>query len=289
MFKYFLLFFFSLDYGTGISTYQLRLSSRMQSENFFYSPLPDQISNLQTFRTSIDQIKGDFVPSAGNFEWLKYYQSKDDSIVIDRNVAMGSTKPKSREAKFNEELRRRKPEYTYTKQYTIFCGTFNVNCVLPNDISLKEWFSVVSEPPDIFAIAFQEIDMKPDTILFSETRPDHQWIEKIMDGVRSDIAYVHLATVRFVGMQLTLVIRKELRTSIKQCHTDMVGTGTLKYGNKGGIGISIKLNESCICFINSHLAAHQNEVERRNEDYNEIMRRMQFTEGIKRRCIFEHE
>lgn len=279
-----------LDYGSGISTYQLRLSNRTQSEKFFYSPLPDQLSNLQTFRTSIEQIKSKFVPSAGNFEWLKYYQSRDDSIVIDRNVAMGSVQPQSREAKFNEELRRRKPEYTFTNHYKIFCGTFNVNCILPNDIYLKEWLSVVSESPDIYAIAFQEIDMKPDTIIFSETRPDRKWIEKIMDGLFSGVDYVELATVRFVGMQLTLVIKKELRMNIKQCHTEMVGTGTLKYGNKGGIGISIKLNESFICFINSHLAAHQSEVERRNEDYNEIMRRMQFTEGIiRRRSILEHE
>lgn len=279
-----------IDQGSGISTYQLRLSNRDQSERFFYSPTPDQIGSLQAFRSTFEQIKSQFVPSAGNFEWLMYYQgNKDDAIVIDRNVAMGTAKPQTREEKFSEELRRRKSEYTFTNQYKIFCGTFNVNCILPNDIYLKEWLSVVAEPPDIYAIAFQEIDMKPDTIIFSETRPDRQWIEKILDGVCSGVEYVELMTVRFVGMQLTLVIKKGLRTSVKQCHTDMVGTGTLKYGNKGGIGISIKLNETSICFVNSHLAAHQSEVERRNEDYHEIIRRMQFTEGIRRRSIYEHE
>lgn len=283
-------FSFEVDQGSGISTYQLRLSNRDQSERFFYSPTPDQISNLQAFRSTFEQIKSQFVPSAGNFEWLMYYQgNKDDAIVIDRNVAMGTAKPQTREEKFSEELRRRKSEYTFTNQYKIFCGTFNVNCILPNDIYLKEWLSVVAEPPDIYAIAFQEIDMKPDTIIFSETRPDRQWIEKILDGVCSGVEYVELMTVRFVGMQLTLVIKKGLRTSVKQCHTDMVGTGTLKYGNKGGIGISIKLNETSICFVNSHLAAHQSEVERRNEDYHEIIRRMQFTEGIRRRSIYEHD
>lgn len=277
------------DSGTGISMYQLRISHMQYNERYFYFPDPERLATLATFRQMIDQVKSKFIPSAGNFEWLRYYQSNEDSMVIDRSVAMGSAEPQSREAKFKEELNKRMSEYTFYNDYKIFCGTFNVNCIIPNDIYLKEWLSVVSEPPDLYAIAFQEIDMAPNTIILSETRPDRQWIEKIMDGVCSGVDYVELATVRFVGMQLTLVIKRSLRTHIKQCHTDMVGTGTLKYGNKGGVGVSIKLGETFICFVNSHLAAHQSEVERRNEDYNEIMRRMQFTEGIKRRSVNEHE
>ena len=36
-------------------------------------------------------------------------------------------------------------------------------------------------------------------------------------------------------------------------------------GNKGGVGISFKLFDTSICFVNSHFAAHQDEVERRNQ------------------------
>jgi phosphatidylinositol-bisphosphatase len=42
-------------------------------------------------------------------------------------------------------------------------------------------------------------------------------------------------------------------------------------GNKGGVAISLKYGETLLGFVNCHLAAHQDMVERRNEDYREIV------------------
>lgn len=66
-------------------------------------------------------------------------------------------------------------------------------------------------------------------------------------------------------------------------------------GNKGGVGVSMQINEAYICFVNSHLAAHLNEVDRRKEDHDEIRRRMMFEYdsniqfGLPRRSIDEHK
>lgn len=60
-------------------------------------------------------------------------------------------------------------------------------------------------------------------------------------------------------------------------------------GNKGGVGVSMQINEAFICFVNSHLAAHLSEIDRRKEDHDEIIRRMQFEYGISRRSIDEHK
>lgn len=49
------------------------------------------------------------------------------------------------------------------------------------------------------------------------------------------------------------------------------------------------INEAFLCFVNSHLAAHTSEIERRKEDHEEIIRRMQFTYGISRKAIDEHK
>lgn len=51
----------------------------------------------------------------------------------------------------------------------------------------------------------------------------------------------------------------------------------------------MQINEAFICFVNSHLAAHSSEIERRKEDHDEIIRRMQFEYGIARRSIDEHK
>ena len=41
-------------------------------------------------------------------------------------------------------------------------------------------------------------------------------------------------------------------------------------GNKGAIAIRFQLFDSYFCFVNSHLAAGHDELERRNEDFKDI-------------------
>lgn len=100
---------------------------------------------------------------------------------------------------------------------------------------------------------------------------------------------VHLESVRLVGMMLTVFVKASLRSKISKVLKSDVGTGTLKFGNKGGVGISFQLNETFICFVNAHLAAHVSEVDRRNEDHDEIIRRMSFNDGFRTRSILEHD
>lgn len=50
-----------------------------------------------------------------------------------------------------------------------------------------------------------------------------------------------------------------------------------KQGNKGGVGVRLRFYDSYMCFIGSHLAAFTDQVDRRNQDFAEICKRLTFT------------
>lgn len=192
----------------------------------------------------------------------------------------------------SEEVRSRRGEYTIKQDFKIYIGTWNVNSLNPeNPISLREWLHTIDDTPDIYVIGLQEIAMDADTIIRNVTKVIHTWNERIMEGVHPDAEYEELASIRFVGMQLTVLIKKEIQSAVCDIMTAMVPRGALNVcGNKGGIGISFCLHESLFCFINAHLTAHQQQQEKRNEDYQEIANRMLFVEeGCKTRSVLSHE
>ena len=48
----------------------------------------------------------------------------------------------------------------------------------------------------------------------------------------------------------------------------MLGIGK----NKGGVALALRLRNTRLCFVNSHLAAHQDKVIQRNQDVRNILR-----------------
>ncbi|XP_065091560.1 inositol polyphosphate 5-phosphatase OCRL [Ochlerotatus camptorhynchus] len=252
------------------------------SRDNFISKLKSQIS---TYKTRSSEKAAVTFPL--DFAWLDYYK-RADMLLIDRSIAEGSQAPKSRDSKFKEELERRRHEYIVYEPYKIYTATWNVNGQTSEDIELPEWLSTTEDPPDIYAVGFQEIEWTPEKIIMNETKIDRTWVDKVMSGLHKSAVYVEVASVRLVGMMLTVAVKKSLRDRISDCLTAAVGTGTLKWGNKGGVGVSFQMNEALLCFVNTHLAAHTQEVDRRNEDHDEIIRRMSFEKTFRGRSINEH-
>ena len=62
---------------------------------------------------------------------------------------------------------------------------------------------------------------------------------------------------------------------ITNVKSDCLATGIQNMvGNKGGICISFNLGKSSLAFVSCHLAAGQNAVDRRNQDFDNIFRKL---------------
>lgn len=221
------------------------------------------------------------------FVWLKKYHCKGpDDMIIESMVVSRSgvaqTQPSApvaiRESLIKHKMADKEQEYTFNKNFTVFCGTWNVNDKSPV-IPLKGWLNMNKEPPDIYAVGFQELDLSKETFLFDQTFREDEWYNAVISCVNEQAKYVKVEKVRLVGMMLIILIKAKHISHVQNVICNTVGTGIMgKMGNKGGVSIRFDLHNTSLCFVNSHLAAHVEEYERRNQDFRDICMRTRFVQ-----------
>ncbi|MCP9260301.1 BMA-OCRL-1 [Dirofilaria immitis] len=173
----------------------------------------------------------------------------------------------SRRDEIEEVMRDWESRYSTYTTSSIFVTTFNVNGRMPTLEALPNWLTCGgASAPDFYIIGLQEMDLSPQAFLMNTSTRHTGWQIVVQKSLPASAAYILVQEVRLVGILLMIYRRIDCKVQVKDAATDVevVPTGFPllgRMGNKGGVAISLQINDSYLCFVNSHFAAGQEELE----------------------------
>ncbi|XP_076445234.1 inositol polyphosphate 5-phosphatase OCRL-like isoform X2 [Babylonia areolata] len=283
------------DSNTTVSVSDPSCSERASSSTRWFTDEFD--GKLELNGQGMSASKGNSFGSRDSLDFSRDFYDSESIETMQKQLGLGpgvelplGAKPvTSREAVARRILSDREDEFIDLQKIKVFCGTWNVNGQSPCG-ALNKWLTVDHQPPDIYAIGFQELDLSREAFIFNESAREAEWQEAVKDCLHAKGRYRKVKSVRLVGILLIVYITEKLAKHVSFLDTDTVPTGIMGImGNKGGVGVRFTLQSTSLCFINSHLAAHQDEFERRNQDYRDILGKMRFKQFVPPLTIGEHD
>lgn len=180
------------------------------------------------------------------------------------------------------------------KELTILVGSWNVNGKLEESEKLKSWLGTENESkkPDLVVVGLQElIELSATNIILSEHMDalskdaSDKWNSLIQNSLNKSIfpnmknvSYCKVESQHLVGLNLTIFVTKDLRPYISDVQAAVVRRGVGGLGNKGAVCIRMQVYNTRVCFVCSHLTAHQHLTMKRNEDVEAILTEMIFSQ-----------
>eukprot|EP01028_Stygiella_incarcerata_P008489 TRINITY_DN3701_c0_g1_i2.p1 TRINITY_DN3701_c0_g1~~TRINITY_DN3701_c0_g1_i2.p1 ORF type:complete len:754 (+),score=198.34 TRINITY_DN3701_c0_g1_i2:598-2859(+) len=228
--------------------------------------------------------------SPDSHSWVQFYQRNFDIApdsalqemhVVDETGADATVLQDAdvRREWITKQMRRREDEFAVLERAVVHVGTWNVNSK-KTDEDINHWLRV-DKAPDIIAIGLQEIDMTAGALVAQETAYGKYWNEKLHECVRRHappaVSYVEVESKQLVGLFVIVFVRSDHEKFVTNSYVKQEAVGIMgMMGNKGGIAVRFDFHGTSLCFIGAHLAPHMNAVDRRNQNFHDIIENITF-------------
>ncbi|XP_071689543.1 type I inositol polyphosphate 5-phosphatase 13-like [Rutidosis leptorrhynchoides] len=188
------------------------------------------------------------------------------------------------------ELSKREHMYNTLETVKIMVGTWNVGQGKPCQEALISWVGSQAYDVDILVVGLQEVEMgagflamsaAKETIGVEGSTNGQWWQDAIGKAMGEGSAFERVGSRQLAGLLIAIWVRKSLRTHVGDLDVAAVACGLGRtFGNKGGVGLRLRVYDRIMCFVNCHLAAHLEAVNRRNADFDHIYRNITFGRSI---------
>ncbi|KFK37212.1 hypothetical protein AALP_AA4G228500 [Arabis alpina] len=186
------------------------------------------------------------------------------------------------------ELSEKERTYAQTDSVRILIGSWNVGQGKASHDALMSWLGSVASDVGILVVGLQEVEMGAGFLAMSAAKESvggnegssigQYWIDTIGKTLDEKAVFERMGSRQLAGLLISLWVRKNLRTHVGDIDVAAVPCGFGRaIGNKGGVGLRIRVFDRIMVFINCHLAAHLEAVNRRNADFDHIYKTMSFS------------
>ncbi|CAI0541031.1 unnamed protein product [Linum tenue] len=184
------------------------------------------------------------------------------------------------------ELAGKEATYTRKDQFRVLIGTWNVGQGRPSQEAMMSWLGSTAGDVGIVVVGLQEVDMGAGFLAMSAAKETvglegsaigQWWLDNIGRALGEGSVFERMGSRQLAGLLVSLWVRKNMRQHVGDVDAGAVPCGFGRaIGNKGGVGLRIRVRDRIMCFVNCHLAAHLEAVNRRNADFDHIYRNMVF-------------
>ncbi|WCJ21823.1 Type I inositol polyphosphate 5-phosphatase 12 [Euphorbia peplus] len=189
------------------------------------------------------------------------------------------------------ELAHKELVNTRQDSFRILAGTWHVGQGRASQYSLMSWLGSAASDVGIVVVGLQAVDSGGYFLATSAAKKtglepsSHRkwWIDNIGKALDEGTTFEHIGFMQLASMLISLWVRKSLRAHVGDVDAGAVPCGISRaFGSKGGVGLRIRVFDRIMCFVNCHLAAGLEAVNRRNGDFDHIFKYMVFRRSLAR-------